>query len=112
VKQRTFAKRKNMRERLQEALRETAAEFLAREASRQSLITVTRATLSENSKSAVIFITVYPESEEEKALKFANRSVKEFADFFGTRVRGAATPHIAFAIDRGEKNRQRLDELS
>ena len=101
-----------MRERLQEALRETAAEFLAREASRQSLITVTRAALSEDSKRVNIFITVYPESEEEKAVQFANRNVREFADFFATRVRGAATPHIIFVIDRGEKNRQRLDELS
>ena len=101
-----------MRERLQEALRETAAEFLVREAGRQSLITVTRAALAEDGKSATIFITVYPESAEESALSFANRRRREFADFFKTRVRGAATPHITFVVDKGEKNRQRLDELS
>ena len=101
-----------MRERLQEALREAAAEFLSREAGRQSLVTVTRAELSEDSKRVNIFITVMPESEEEKALQFANRNRGVFADFFATRVRGTRAPHITFVIDRGEKNRQRLDELS
>lgn len=101
-----------MRERLQEALREAAAEFLAREAGRQSLITVTRAELSEDGKRVNIFITVYPDSAEEAALGFANRNRKEFVDFFATRVRGARAPHTTFVIDRGEKNRQRLDELS
>ncbi len=103
---------KKMRERLQEALRETAAEFLAREANRQSLITVTGAMLSENGKSVNILISVYPESAEQSALEFANRNRREFMDFFKTRVRGGAPAHIEFVIDRGEKNRQRLDELS
>jgi ribosome-binding factor A len=101
-----------MHERLQEALRETAAEFLSREASRQSLITVTRATLAENDKSATIYITVFPDSAEEAALAFANRSRRELAHYFESRIRGAKMPHVTFMIDRGEKSRQRLDELT
>jgi ribosome-binding factor A len=101
-----------MRERLQEALREAAAEFLSREAGRQSLVTVTRAQLSENNKRVTIYLTVLPESAEEKALGFANRSRREFAEYFESRTRGAKTPHVLFVIDRGEKSRQRLDELT
>ncbi|OGC80798.1 hypothetical protein A2943_02895 [Candidatus Adlerbacteria bacterium RIFCSPLOWO2_01_FULL_51_16] len=101
-----------MRERRQEALREAAAEFLSREASRQSLITVTRAELNEDGKRVNIFITVYPDSAEKSALGFANRHRREFADFFASRVRGTSAPHTTFVIDKGEKNRQRLDELS
>lgn len=99
-------------EKIQEALREVAAEFLAREANRQSLITVTRAFVPEDAKHAHIFITVYPDSAEEAAVAFANRNRREFAEFFKTRVRGVFPPHVEFLIDRGEKNRQRLDELS
>lgn len=99
-------------EQLVEALRETAAEFLSREAGRKSLITVTRAVLNDKGTHANIMITVLPDSSEESAVDFANRHRKEFGDFFEKRIRGVRLPHIAFTIDRGEKNRQRLDELT
>ncbi|MDE1925292.1 MAG: ribosome-binding factor A [Patescibacteria group bacterium] len=100
------------REKLQEALREAAAEFLAREANRQSLITVTGAVVSEDGKRGNILITVCPDSQEKAAADFANRNRRAFTEFFKTRVRGASPPRVEFVIDRGEKNRQRLDELS
>ncbi len=102
----------NRSEKLQEALRTTAAEFLGREAGPQSLITVTGSRLSQDGRSGVIYITVLPEDAEAAALEFANRNRKELAEFFETRIRGAQMPRVEFAIDRGEKNRQRLDDLS
>ncbi len=99
-------------ERLQEALREVAAEFLVREANRNTLMTVTRAVLSEDAKRASIMITVLPDTAEAEALAFANRNRTELKDFFKKRVRGALPPDITFEIDMGEKNRQRLDEIS
>lgn len=102
----------NRGERIQEAVREVAAEFLAKEAGPQSLITVTRVALSNDTRSARVFITVLPESAEEAALAFIQRNRRELGEFFRTRVRGAFPPHFEFLLDRGEKNRQRLDELS
>ncbi|MEK7068595.1 MAG: ribosome-binding factor A [Patescibacteria group bacterium] len=101
-----------MIERDIEALREAAAEFISREANRNSLITVTRASLTDDRKRGVVYLTVYPEDAEESAVAFANRNRAEFGKFFETRVRGMRIPHIEFMIDRGEKNRQRLDELT
>jgi ribosome-binding factor A len=98
-------------EKLREALQHAAAEFLAREASRQSLVTVTNAAVSDDGRRGTVFITVFPDTEEEKALEFANRHARECAEFFKTQVRGVHVPHVEFVIDRGEKNRQRLDEL-
>ena len=97
---------------MREALREVAAQFLAREAGRQSLITVIRAELSDDGKRGTIFITVLPETAEEGALDFCLRNRTEFSNFFKTRVKGAFPPRVEFVIDKGEKNRQRLDELS
>ena len=96
---------------MQEMVREVAAEFLAREANRNTLITVTRADISSDGKRVNIFITVLPESYEEQAVAFANRNRSELSDFFKKKVK-ALPPHVEFLIDRGEKNRQRLDELS
>src|SRR3989344_9623771 len=95
-------------ERMQEALRESAAEFLAREANREPLITVTSTSLSQDHKRAQILMTVFPESGERLALEFANRNIAEFKTFLKTRVRGILPSFIEFMIDKGEKNRQRL----
>lgn len=97
---------------MQEALREVAAEFMAREAGRSTLITITRVLLSEDNKRATIYMTVLPDNAEENALSFANRNRTELKTFFKTRIKGALPPDLVFAIDLGEKNRQRLDELS
>jgi ribosome-binding factor A len=101
----------NRNERLQEAVREVAAEFMSREANRNSLITVTRADLSDDGRRCNIFISVFPETAEEAALSFATRNRSELSDFFKKRVK-ALPPHIEFFIDQGEKNRRRLDQLS
>jgi ribosome-binding factor A len=83
-----------------------------REANRNTLMTVTRAVLSEDGRHASIMLTVLPDSAETEALAFANRNRAELKEFFKKRVRGALPPDIVFEIDLGEKNRQRLDELS
>lgn len=101
-----------MQERHAEAIRAAAAEFLAREANRTTLITVTRVELSENGRNATVLISVYPESGEEPALAFANRNRRELGRFLESKVKGMRIPHFEFAIDQGDKNRRRLDELS
>ena len=99
-------------EKISEALREVAAEFLSREAGRLSLITVTAVRMSEDGRRGRIYITVLPESSEASALSFANRNRGELSTFFKKRVRGVQAPFVEFLIDRGEKDRQKLDELS
>ena len=97
---------------MQERIREAAAEFLMRESNGQSLITVTAAQVDERGQRALIFITVLPDSAEAKALEFANRNKQEFGMFLLKKVRGMRIPKLEFIIDKGEKMRQRLDELS
>ena len=101
-----------MNERQAEALRTAAAEYLAREANRNTLITVTRTQMSEDGKRAVIYITVYPETGETAALAFANRNRGELGRFLSERTKGMRIPKFEFEIDMGDKNRRRLEELS
>jgi ribosome-binding factor A len=101
-----------MNERHAEALREAAAEYLAREANRNYLITVTRTQFSESGKRAIVYITVFPDSGEKQALEFANRNRGEVGKFLSERTRGVRLPQIEFQIDVGDKHRRRLDELS
>jgi ribosome-binding factor A len=99
-------------QKLIEVIRELAAEFLARENGGQSLITVTRAAISEREKQAIVFFTVLPRTKEGSAVDFANRKANDFRLFIKERSRLRVLPRVEFRIDEGEKNRQRIDELS
>ena len=99
-------------ERANQALRDSVAEFLVREAGPQSLITVTRAEVSSNFLHATLYLTVLPEEKEAAALALARRSIPELKKFIEERVRLPRMPHIDFYIDRGQKNADRLEELS
>ncbi len=95
-----------------EELMHLAGQFLAREAGPQSLITVTRAEISEDLKYITIFISVLPESEERKALEFCKRERSAFREYVRQKSALHFPPSIDFELDIGEKNRQRIDELT
>jgi ribosome-binding factor A len=91
---------------------ELAAEFLSRESNRTSLITVTRSEALNRGKKAIVYFTVLPEVEENAALEFARRKRGEFRKLLTDKKVVGFAPLIDFQIDLGEKNRQRIDQLS
>jgi len=99
-------------EKVQGNIKHLAAEFLRKESSGGSLITVSNATISKDLKKATLFITVFPESKEKSALNFAKRKRSDIRNFIKVRLQMRTLPFLDFEIDQGEKNRQRIDELS
>ena len=100
------------KERTAEILHKLAADFVLRESTPASLITVTRIELNESGKSANFFFTTLPESEEDTALKFLSRKGGELNDYIKRKSKIGIVPHFAWRIDYGERNRQRLDEIT
>jgi len=101
----------NRNEKVTNFIKELGAQFLGRENNRTSLITVTRATVSPDLKRATLFITVLPDDKEHDALEFAKRKRREFREFLKKNMQIKMIPFIDIAIDLGEKNRQKIDEL-
>ena len=99
-------------EKLKESIREAAAEFLQKESNYTSLLTVTDVSVSDRSNQATIFFTVLPEDKEKGALDFVKRKRAEFREFFKDKVKMRALPFFDFEIDKGEKNRQKIDEIA
>lgn len=93
-------------------IKHLAGEFLKKESSGSSLITVTRTDISGDLSSSNIYLSVYPEEMEEKALDFAKRNRSHFRDFFKTKAKMRMVPFFDFKIDEGEKNRRKIDGLS
>lgn len=98
--------------KLEDELRSLAGRFLMLNANTSSLLTVTHVAVTKDAKMATIYFTVFPVSFEETALLFAKRKRSEFKQFIRDNSRIPRIPHIDFEIDLGEKNRQRIDELS
>ena len=98
-------------EKVSNFIKEQAAIFLLKVNNNTSLITVTAATVSPDLKRATVFITVLPESKEKLALEFVKRQRGDLRDFLKKNMSTKNIPFIDVALDLGEKNRQKIDEL-
>ena len=97
--------------KLKSQISHLAAEFLRQEATPQSLITVTDLELSADGKYGTIFLSVLPDEQSRAALGFARRQRAHLRHFIFGHLRVGRLPKLDFALDLGEKNRQRIDEL-
>ncbi|MEX2052531.1 MAG: ribosome-binding factor A [Candidatus Paceibacterota bacterium] len=98
-------------EKVASLIKELGAQFLGKENNKTSLITVTLATVSPDLKRATIYITVLPDDKERTALEFAKRKRPELREYLKKNMMTKMIPFIDIAIDKGEKNRQKIDEL-
>lgn len=99
-------------ERAVSILLESAGRYIAREAGRSTLITPTRATFSRDRKNATIYVSVFPEGQDGKALEFLMRHKDLFRNELKKTARFARLPFIRFELDTGERARQHLDEVT
>lgn len=100
------------KEKLQSEILKMAATFLDREGDNTSLITVTRIDLSPDFKNSTIYISVLPDKKEQDALNFAKRKMGDFKKYLKDHMRLKLIPFFGVELDIGEKNRQRIEELS
>jgi ribosome-binding factor A len=100
------------KQQLAEVLRESVSEFIKQETNNQSLITITNVVLGNDFKTVTLFVTVFPEHKENAAIDFLKRQRSEVRAHLKKMTRIPRIPHIDFAIDTGEKSRQRIDEIS
>ena len=99
-------------EKAAERLVHLAADYIALEAGRETLITPIRAEISPDRKNATVYVSIFPDAERDHALEFLKRHKDLFRDFLKKEGRFAVLPFVRFEFDYGEQNRQHLDELS
>jgi ribosome-binding factor A len=98
-------------EKVANMIKELAAQFLGRENNRTSLITITGCSASPDLRRATIYMTVLPVDKEEEALGYVKRKRSEIRGYLKKNIQIKTIPFLDIAIDRGEKNRQKIDEL-
>ena len=99
-------------DRLNELLRETAADFCNTITNKQSLITVIHADVSPDLRNCTIYITALPENQESIAVDFLNRHASELRQYAKSKLNLKRLPFFQFKLDIGERHRQLIDEIS
>ncbi|MFA6404539.1 MAG: ribosome-binding factor A [Candidatus Paceibacterota bacterium] len=99
-------------QKLKELIKELAAEFFSRESNRTSLITITDVEIKNRGSRAVIMFTVLPQDQEPAALDFIHRQLTDFRTYVCEHARMMRVPYFDVAIDKGEKNRQKIDMIA
>ncbi len=98
-------------EKITNHIKELAAIFIEREAGPTSMITVTRVLLSPDGKKAKIMVSVLPREKEAAAYGFIKRNLGDLRKYVTKGLRVNPVPFLDVAIDEGEKNRQKIDDL-
>jgi ribosome-binding factor A len=99
-------------EAISEVIRSAVASYIDGESNKQSMITITNVHVASDFKSAVLFVTVFPEHKEAAAIDFLHRKRNDVRSHIKKQTRLPHIPFIDFSIDKGEKSRQRIEELS
>lgn len=87
-----------------------AAQFIAREAGNDSLITVIRAEESAKGDRVIVFVSIFPEDKVRPALSFLERQREAFSDHLKTHTRLRPLPRIEFLLDNHEKTGEELGD--
>ncbi|HEY4504220.1 MAG TPA: ribosome-binding factor A [Candidatus Paceibacterota bacterium] len=99
------------KKKLTNLIRNLAARFLEEQSNRTSLISVTRVDMIKGTDEMLIYLSIFPNSNEKRAYDFVVRKEFEFRNFVAGNIKTKRLPRFIFKIDLGEKNRQRIEEL-
>jgi ribosome-binding factor A len=98
-------------QRMESELKELTARYISEVSNHQSLITVTDLVMSDAGKRATFLVSVFPEDKEKVVIDFLMRKKDECRAYIKDHSRMRILPYVAFAIDEGEKRRQKIDAL-
>ena len=100
-------------EKVSSLLKSVAASFIQKEITFAPgiLISVTEVNLSKDLKTANILITVFPEKKEKETIKMLKRNRSNLREYAKSYLKMKFLPYFEIEMDKGEKRRQRIDEI-
>lgn len=99
-------------QKISDEIRKHVCDYIQRESNYNSLITVTNVLVSKDFNKATFFVTVLPENQEVAALDFLKRQRRYVKAHIKKNSRLSRLPQIDFELDKGEKARQTIEEIS
>ena len=88
--------------RIEAVIARSAAQFIAREAGNESLITVIRAQSLAHGERMEVFVSVFPVEKTRAAFTFLERQREAFSDYLKENTNLSSLPRIDFMLDYDE----------
>ncbi len=100
-------------EKVSSLLKSVAASFIQKEIPIATgiLISVTGVNLSKDLKMASVLVSVFPEKKEKETVKILKRNRSRLREYAKPFLKMKFLPYFEIEIDKGEKRRQRIDEI-
>jgi len=98
--------------KLNDLLRDEAGKILKKELEfNDVLVTVVRAEISPTLEHATVWISVFPESRGEQALREINRNIYSLQQMLNKRLIMRPVPKIRFEIDKTEEGADKIEKI-
>ena len=98
--------------RLNAHFKKLVAEFVSQNANvKISLVTVTDFAIDNEFRHATAYITIFPDAATELAFDLLKRKTSDLHHYLQAHSQMQTVPAVKFELDKGEKNRQRIEEL-
>jgi ribosome-binding factor A len=98
-------------EKMDSLLRDLISDYFTRSRPAGVFITISRVETSENIQNADVFVTIFPENKEKETLKNILRERGSIRKYIGPKLKTRNIPYLNFAIDKGEKARQKINGI-
>ena len=97
--------------KIEEHIKEIAATFIERESNKSALLTITRVEVYDRGRSAMIYLSVLPESGEDSAINFLKRKRADMRQAIKKQINIRTIPFIDVQIDKGQKALHTIEAL-
>ncbi len=97
--------------KIEEVIKETVASFIERESNKSALLTITNVELGDKGRTAMIYLSVLPESGEDSAINFLKRKRKEMREVVKKQLNTRTIPFLDVQIDTGQKALHTIEAL-
>lgn len=99
-------------ERANSTIQRFVADFVERNIGEPNvLITILRVETNQSFTEVRIFLSVWPETKEKEVLKEIRGKRQDFYEYMKKKLKIKYMPEFRFEIDRGEKIRQKVEEI-
>ncbi|MEX0672889.1 MAG: ribosome-binding factor A [Candidatus Paceibacterota bacterium] len=99
-------------EQVAELLKHEAAAFFNDVTPTNCLVTVTNTKVSSDYQYATIYITVFPDERTDEIVALGQKKIYELKEYMKSHTELGRIPWLSVELDRGEKHRQRIEEVS
>ncbi len=97
--------------KIEEQIQEIVAGFVERESNKTALLTITHVEVADRGRTAMIYLSVMPESGEDSAINFLKRKRPEMREAIKKQMNIRTIPFLDVQIDTGQKALHTIEDL-